>query len=962
MTTDESATVPIGDRVYPSRLRRKESDEVALRRKNAGSGQPPPPEGRLPRDTVGLALSGGGIRSATFCLGMLQALARHDLLPKIDFLSTVSGGGYIGGFLGRMFTRTWTTDSSSPNCEPPKVAQGQPPHNAESGYVVARVKERLADPCSKPLDWLRQSGRYMSPNGAGDTIRSVAEYLRNWLAIQVVLTSFLALLFVSANLIRAYGYAHPYGPEVLYHGLPRAIWWSPYVLLPLFPLLLCAVPAGWAYWLTQRSAASGSPRTIAPWVTTLLLAAICVGFLWLQGVPIREPITSGLIYTVIAGALVLLSILSLGFFGIVRWRSRAIAAVPERWERDRLSSWAAAGLIVTGVLLVFALVDSLGQTIYAVLQHREFQGREISLGQALAAVASATGLTVLIALGQRLSLWLGKLPERGSKKRIPMAAIAIVLGFGVALLSLVTVSTAAHAIAWRWAVPYGDPGRLAVQKVFLTGPDFLKKNQQLTIQNREGEPPQTFTVRQEDVPDERAKGYQRTMSFRSLGWAWMILLGLSIAFGRTFGFINLSSHQTLYGSRLTRAYLGASNPGRFSGAGQKLTDVINCDGIGMRDYRPQDAGGPLHLINVTVNQTLDGKSQTEVQDRKGLPMAIGPCGLSVSGRHHALWMDETDSNEPPVPALRRRIESLWEPEQKFHALAENDIKSRTHTIGMPDLGTWVSVSGAAFTTGLGSRTNLGLSLLLGFANVRLGYWWDSGVEPMRRTTRTRPGTLGALGGWLSRGFPVQTHLFDEFLARFHGPARRRWYLSDGGHFENTGVYELIRRRLPYIICCDDGADPGYKFDDLGELVRKARLDFNAEIRFAEQTTIDSLVRGEAVGRIGTLDDLHSEPLAETKAQDGYALRVSKTHATLAQVWYDGADEPGSLILFIKPSLVGTEPQDVLNYARSHGLFPQEPTVDQYFDEAQWESYRKLGEHIGDHLFGSSGPGIWPWRP
>lgn len=949
MATDESGKIPIGDRVYPSRLRKNESDEVVLRRKNAGSGQPPPPDGRLPFDTVGIALSGGGIRSATFCLGVLQALARHDLLPKIDFLSTVSGGGYIGGFLGRMFTRTWGTE-------------GQPPSKAESGHVIGRVKEKLTNPGSEPLDWLRQSGRYMSPNGAGDTIRSVAESLRNWFAVQVVLTSFLALIFVSANLIRAYGYAHPCVHEVLYHGLARSIWWSPYLLLALFPLFLCAVPAGWAYWLTQRSAAKGSVWTIAPWVTTLGVAATCVGFLWFYGVPIREPITTGLIYTVIAVALVLLAILSLVFYGIVRWRSRVIAAIPERWERNRLSSWTAAGLIVTAVALAFAVVDSVGQTVYAVLQHREFQGRAITLWQALAAVGSATGLAALVALGQKLSLWLGKLPKRGSKMRIPMSAIAIVLGVGVALFWLVTVSAVAHTIAWRWEVPYGDPGRLAVQKIFLTGPDFLKKNQQLTVQNGAGEPQRTFTVRQEDVPDEPAKGYQRSMSFRSLGWAWMILLGLSIAFGRTFGFINLSSHQTLYGSRLTRAYLGASNPGRWSGKGQRLTDVINCDGIGMKDYRPQDTGGPLHLINVTVNETLDGKSQTEIQDRKGIPMAIGPCGLSVSGRHHALWRDETNSNEPPVPPLRRRIESLWDPEQKFHALAEDGSKSRTHIIGMPDLGTWVSVSGAAFTTGLGSRTNVGLSLLLGFANVRLGYWWDSGVEPTRRATRTRPGTLGALGGWLTRGFPVQMHLLDEFLARFHGVARRRWYLSDGGHFENTGVYELIRRRLPYIICCDDGADPNYTFGDLGDLVRKARLDFNAEIRFPEKTAVASLVRDEVAGLIGTLDDLHPEPLVEPKAHDAYVLRVSKAHATLAQVWYDGAQTPGSLILFIKPSLIGNEPQDVLNYARSHESFPQEPTVDQYFDEAQWESYRTLGEHIGDLLFGSSEPGMWPWKP
>ncbi|MBI3082268.1 MAG: patatin-like phospholipase family protein, partial [Gemmatimonadetes bacterium] len=57
------------------------------------------------RGKVGLACSGGGIRSATFCLGFFQGLAQHGLLRHVDYLSTVSGGGYFGSFLGRLFCR-----------------------------------------------------------------------------------------------------------------------------------------------------------------------------------------------------------------------------------------------------------------------------------------------------------------------------------------------------------------------------------------------------------------------------------------------------------------------------------------------------------------------------------------------------------------------------------------------------------------------------------------------------------------------------------------------------------------------------------------------------------------------------------------------------------------------------------------------------------------------------------------
>ena len=81
---------------------------------------------------------------------------------------------------------------------------------------------------------------------------------------------------------------------------------------------------------------------------------------------------------------------------------------------------------------------------------------------------------------------------------------------------------------------------------------------------------------------------------------------------------------------------------------------------------------------------------------------------------------------------------------------------------------------------------------------------------------------------------MQSYLLDEFLGRFHGSARRRWCLTDGGHFDNTGVYELLRRRVPLILAVDAEADPDFRFDGLGNLVRKARADFDAEFEFLDE--------------------------------------------------------------------------------------------------------------------------------
>src|SRR4029077_4515756 len=113
------------------------------------------------------------------------------------------------------------------------------------------------------------------------------------------------------------------------------------------------------------------------------------------------------------------------------------------------------------------------------------------------------------------------------------------------------------------------------------------------------------------------------MDTRGLRWLTLGAVLLSIAFGRTLKFVNNSSHQALYRNRLTRAYLGASNKNRFvDQTGRRLSDPIRGDQIGWGEYGPSRAGGPLHIVNVTLNETISGASQVEQRDRKGLPMAI----------------------------------------------------------------------------------------------------------------------------------------------------------------------------------------------------------------------------------------------------------------------------------------------------------------------------------------------------
>lgn len=462
---------------------------------------------------------------------------------------------------------------------------------------------------------------------------------------------------------------------------------------------------------------------------------------------------------------------------------------------------------------------------------------------------------------------------------------------------------------------------------------------------------------------------QQSLSDSEIGpaksWVTAALVGallLSIATGHTLTFLNLSSIQQFYAARLARAYLGASNPRRTSFASttpdssrsdiadesiEQTLDVTRTsagDDVAYREYRPERHGGPVHLVNVTINETIAGTSQLEQRDRKGLGMAVGPCGISVARVHHALWQDD------PQPQGRKLAPVKLRP-GRFAVFGERVFDAEPLSLGQ-----WVAISGAAFTTGLGARTNLGLSLLLGLSNVRIGYWWDSHIAPRDRDDIAAEAGRHKHIDWLELLFPAQLYLSDELLARFYGPHRQRWYLSDGGHYENTGVYELLRRRLPVILLSDNGGDEDYTFADLGNLVRKARIDFDAEIRFLEEAELDELLTPPLRQIIGTPAELQRR-VGETPARSDGGLQgnaYSRCHAIVARVYYDGAARPGGVLIVVKPSLAGDEPVDLLQYHSEHPTFPQETTLDQFFDEAQWESYRRLGSHIGDKLFGAIG--------
>jgi hypothetical protein len=919
---------------YPSELAGAEDLLIEARRRAISSSIPI-------ESRIGIGLSGGGIRSATFCLGVFQALARAKrdgaptLIQQLDYLSTVSGGGYFGGFLGRLYTRAWVKGPADVE----RVLRGEdtPPEGA------------------KAFRFLRDNGRYLAPRGSGDLLMMLAVALRNWIAVQTVLFTFALTGFVALQLVSL---ALPddvvarFGRSVA-GVMPSGtgIWWS-WWFVWLVPIAIgWTIPTCWGYWVIGQSLARGNI-----WLTRrtdLLVLAICGVLLGTDAVPSGAVLAVGAVAAT-AGATLFWSMMAnrRGIAQAFTGGDRQAAVDNVNLARNHMSAWFKYALAASTVIAIVALVDSLGATVYALATRGQLVGWIAGIVASFSG-AAAFGRQVLVLLGDRL----GQGPPR-----VRWSVLSWVVAVAVLGIWLIGVNAVSHGVAWRFQPPSGDPAPPAA-----VAPRLL--DAATVVVERDASGRQVLRGVEEQVQTSTAEAPVSSSRDRQRFVTVVLILAaiLTLTFGYSPTFLNLSTLHGFYSARLTRAYLGATNEARRK---DQITDVIAGDDVPADQYwrwprmagtgrwkriksmamfwktgspsrAPSDPvpaaiqkGAPLHLVNVTVNETLDARTGVQQQDRKGVPLAIGPAGLSLGVRHH-LIADGEHGHLAPEPGgypVFRRLVAQPEP---------------------LTLGRWVSISGAAFTPAAGARTTVPMAILATLANVRLGYWWESGLaRPL--LTRLLP--------------PVYRGLLSEGVARLRGTADRLWNISDGGHFENLGGYELIRRRLPLIVLIDAEADPDYTFEGLANLVRKARLDFRAEIEFLGESDADRLLERVGTGVFGTLDMLRrgrwsAEPVVDPNSASAAGgqpppgdpqprlllepdrASYSRAHAALAKVTYldDGTT---SWLMYVKASLTGDEPADVIQYHRGHVDFPQETTADQFFDEAQWESYRKLGEHIG----------------
>jgi hypothetical protein len=340
----------------------------------------------------------------------------------------------------------------------------------------------------------------------------------------------------------------------------------------------------------------------------------------------------------------------------------------------------------------------------------------------------------------------------------------------------------------------------------------------------------------------------------------VVIVGF-VLFWRLFD-INFTAPHRLYRKKLAEAYLVQPDPSNANAPLQK--DVS----LKLSGCNPQ-ARAPYHLVNCALN--VPGSEDSRMQ-----------------GRLTDFFLFSKAYCGSPLTDYR----------------ATRDWETLNGTL---DLGTAMAISGAAAAPQMGLGTIKNLSFWLALFNVRLGYWI--------RNPKIKPGE--ALPP------PGLTYLLQEM---FGSASERRPYInvSDGGHIENLGVYELLRRRCKYIVAIDGEQDQAMTFQGLTTLLRLAYIDLGI--------TVDA-----------GLDALR---LA--------ASGLSHAHFAFCRIRYprderDGAESYGYL-LYLKLSLTGNEGEFLRRYKLDEPAFPHTSTANQFFSEAQFEAYRSLGEHVGDKMF------------
>ena len=917
----------------------QELECVSRRRSEAG-------EGPVNEDLVGLAFSGGGIRSATFGLGVLEGLKHHGLLNRIDYLSTVSGGGYIGAWL-------------SANCQ--------------QAFKAKEPSWLRSDAEWKPsVDHLRRYSNYLSPIlgfFSADTWSMATIWLRNSFLVQLTVVLAIAVLLLLPRPVFA---AFEYWPHA---GEWR---WATIFLFILgavgiagnqlrlsrngnVPLLQGkSWPYGLAGALTCLAAAGilGIVRNFQPfsdgpidyWAAAPIAGLLILAGFWLQpaGVqflnklwPGKRPpkqinysqpwvetlvvipmmLTGFLVAAVLwgqsnAGDLAQIQTFG-GFFGAAwrQWPFPLSVVFLSLWLFSLCSirdwrDWKCllAGLLapLPAMLLLHLLLSAIMLLLHA-WASIGLQGEWLAYIFAPAMVLFAFSLTIVILIGM-----LGRQSPEGEREWWSrFGAWLAIYGFAWLFVNVVAVFGplfSAYLLDQPWKGTAIGGGWVGTTLAGL----FAGKSGSTNGIHEKTTTAKALEVVAVVAPFVFIAGLLVAVATvlhlaiaHNSGLIWQNVGELSGKHWYMLSFADPWVTAAVFAVCLVCVLVLAARVdiNEFSLNAFYRSRLVRCY-LGAARFR-KDERNPQKFTGFDDADDLKLASLADPRQPLVGPMQIVNCALNLGGssdlalhtRHSAVF------TLTPLHCGSRYMS------HDLDSAPEELGYFPTHRYGggdgQPTLGQAISVSGAAASPNMGYHTSPVVAFLMTLFNARLG-WWFPNPRLSRATSPSPLFSLRYLVKELFGGADDKTN----FLA-----------ISDGGHFENLAAYELIRRQCRVIIVSDAECDPKLQFEGLATFIRMCEVDFGAKIH---------------------IDAGSIRPHGEST--------WSTSRCAVGTIEYPGG-APGGTLIYLKASMTGHEDTAVLQYKATHPTFPHESTGNQFYGEGQFESYRTLGRDIAWKTFG-----------
>jgi hypothetical protein len=893
----------------------------------------------------GLAISGGGIRSATFALGVLETLKERKLLPKFHYLSTVSGGGYIGGWLSANchWTRNWLAATTD---------------------------------WSRSIDHLRRYSNYLSPQVgffSADTWSMVTIWIRNTLLIQAtVILAIACALLLPRPLLALF----EYWPKV---GLLRWATIFLYVLgivgvagnhLRLTSNRDIAFLRDKAWWIGGAAAVAlglvaygfativdfepFAPGEVDP-LKALPVAAFVVGagfclqptavkFLgWLpmfrDDPPRQINYSQGWVQSVVIIPLVIAAYL----VAAILW-GEAIGH-PDVSSLNALTTY--GGLLKAGwkywpFPLSVVFVSFWMVSVCSITNRQRWWTRGVALlAPAVAVAVLHAQLAAIVLLFQYWANAPGN-PAHGVWLTFvwgpPQVAIAFVLSI-VVLIGMIGRDSTDGVREWwsrlgAWLGIYATAWMvMAVTAVY--GPllvDWLITNHPWKALGAGGGWVGTV-IGGLMAGQSESTGGRDSKSMTTQAKEWLAVIAPFVFIGGLLVGVSSVLHLVIKVNAevpdwwtltavppqadsafwLSLAALAACfvalllmaarvDINEFSLNAFYRNRLVRCY-LGAARVDPQPPRSPRSPQNFTGFDDHDDLSLARMAwgDHDG-PLHLVNCALNLGGssdlalhtRHGAAF-----TLSPLTSGSAYMSRSADTAPSEIGYVATDNYAGPNG----PTLGQAIAVSGAAASPNMGYHTSPVTAFLLTLFNVRLGWWFpnpaDTGIHDA--------------SPWFSLRYLV-AELFGEANDK-----SKFVMVSDGGHFENLAAYELLRRQCRVIVISDGECDPNLAFEGLGTLIRMCEVDFGYRI------------------------EIDVNAIRHTSA-----TWSGQRHA-IGRIRYGSGTEDGVLI-YLKASMTGHEDTSILQYKSTHPLFPHETTGDQFYGEDQFESYRRLGRELAAGVF------------